>query len=39
MLNVLYNTYIWYKDQLCAFLKMGFIKDWEHLKEIIKKLD
>jgi hypothetical protein len=28
-----------YEDRLCAFLKMGFIKDWEHLKEIINKLD
>jgi len=28
-----------YEDKLCTFLKMGFIKDWEHLKEIIGKLD
>ena len=28
-----------YENQLCAFLKMGFIQDWEHLKEIIEKLD
>ena len=28
-----------YEGKLCSFLKMGFIKDWEHLKEIIEKLD
>jgi len=25
--------------ELCTFLKMGFIKDWGNLKEIIGKLD
>ncbi|MBE9563447.1 MAG: hypothetical protein IMF12_11365 [Proteobacteria bacterium] len=28
-----------YEDKLCTFLKMGFIKDWGHLKEVIGKLD
>ena len=28
-----------YELKLCSFLQMGFIKDWEHLKEIIEKLD
>jgi len=28
-----------YESKLCAFLKMGFIKNWDHLKEIIEKLD
>lgn len=28
-----------YESKLCSFLKMGFIKDWEHLKSVIEKLD
>ncbi len=28
-----------YESKLCAFLKMGFIKNWDHLKETIEKLD
>jgi hypothetical protein len=28
-----------YESKLCAFLKMGFINDWDHLKKIVGKLD
>jgi len=27
-----------YEDKLVSFLKVGLIKDWEHLKEIIGNL-
>jgi hypothetical protein len=27
-----------FENQLCNYLKMGLIKDWEHLKQIIEKL-
>ena len=27
-----------YEEKLCAVLKLGLVKNWEHLKEIIEKM-